>query len=393
MASVTDLVYIDNTGYHYSDYPSFLAFFQEGFRAIYGADVYLESDSQDGQWVALIAQANFDTAALGGSVMNSFSPASAQGVGLSRVVDINGIERITATHSTVDLAIGGTVGTTITDGVVEDELNQKWDIPSPTVIPIAGTITVTATAQELGAIEALPNTINRIFTPTRGWQTVNNPAAATTGVPVESDATLRERQAFSTANPSLTVFEGTLGAVANLTGVTNTKGYENDTNSTDADTIPAHSIAVIVLGGDSLEIAEAIALHKTPGTGTYGTTTELVHDARGMPINISFSRPILVTITVTLTIAAGDTWSSDYEPLIKTALAETINALGIGQTVLITKLYAPAYLNGTAPGQTYDVATLEIGKDTDPQSDVNIPIDYNELPECDPDVDITVIVT
>lgn len=391
--NLTDLVYIDSTGYHYSDAPSFLTWLQEQYRGIYGADVFLEPTSQDGQFIAILAQALYDTAALGGSVYNSFSPSTAQGVGLSRGVKINGLARIDATHSTVDLAVGGTAGTLITDGVAIDTLDQKWDIPSPTTIPGGGTITVTATAQVAGAVEALPSTVNRIFTPTRGWQTVNNVAAATTGVPIETDSELRVRQSQSTANPSLTVLDGTVGGVANLPGVTDVRAYENDTNITDSNTIPAHSIALVVRGGVSQDVANEIGLHKTPGTGTYGTTTEVVYDAHGMPLNIKFSRPTSVTITVTVTIAVNAAYSSDYEDLIKQAVADVINAVGIGNDVLITKLYAPAYLNGTTPGQSYDVATLEIGKDLDPQGVINIPIAWNEQPVCDPDTDIAVVVT
>ena len=84
-----------------------------------------------------------------------------------------------------------------------------------------------------GAVAALANTVTGIFTPTQGWQTVNNSNPATLGVAVESDAELRVRQSVSVADPSLTVFEGTVGSVENVTGVTKTMGYENPTNSTD----------------------------------------------------------------------------------------------------------------------------------------------------------------
>lgn len=390
---ITTLAFIDASGYHFADYPTFLAWVQDQYRAIYGADVYLESDSQDGQFLAIIAKAFYDTAALGGSTFNSFSPATAQGVGLSRVVKINGMTRRSATHSTADLVIVGQVGTTILNGVAQDTLDQKWNLPASVTIPGGGTITVTATAQALGALNALPNTITSIFTPTLGWQTVNNPAAATPGVAVETDAQLRVRQAQSTALPSLTVFDGTVGAVENTAGVTAARGYENDTGSTDANGIPAHSISVVVNGGVSADVANAIARHKTPGTGTYGTTSVVVYDAHGMPLNIHFYRPTLVTITVSLTIAADVGFSTDFVDTIKQSIAATINAFKIGDTVLITKLYAPAYLQGTFAGTTYDVVTLEIGKNLDPVAGINIPLLFNEQPVCNPAVDITVIVT
>ncbi len=391
--TVTDLVNITADGYFFADYPAFLAWVQAEYREIYGADVYLESDSQDGQFLAIVAKAMYDTAALGASTFNSFSPATAQGVGLSRLVKINGISRRVATNSTADLEIVGVTGTTITDGVAIDTLGQKWDLPSPTTIPGGGTITVTATAQEVGALNAQADTINSIFTPTLGWQTVNNPDAATPGAPVETDAELRIRQTQSTANPSTTVLDGTIGGVANVPGVTAVRGYENDTNSTDANGLLPHSIAMVVEGGDSEAVAQEILFHKTPGCYTNGTTSKVVYDSHGVPSTIRFYRPTDVTITATVTISAGVGYSSDYEDLIKASIAAYINSVGIGNDVLISKFYVPSYLNGAAPGLTYDVTTIEIGKNADPQAGINIPIDFDELPICDPTVDVTVVVT
>lgn len=389
--SITDLVFIDSTGYHYADYPTFRQYFVEKYQAIYGADVYLEDDSQDGQYLSVEAQAAYDSAAQGAAVYNSFSPASAQGVGLSRVVKINGIEREIPSFSTAVVTIVGQNGTVITNGVVQDTLLQKWDLPALVTIPGGGTIDVTATSQVVGAVTADASTITTIFTPTQGWQTVNNVSAATPGAPVESDANLRIRQAASVANPSLTVFDGTIGAVENVTGVTKARGYENDTDITDGNGIPSHSICMVVAGGNTTEIANAIELHKTPGTGTFGDTSTLVYDAHDVPILIKFQRAVTATITVEVTIGVNAGWSEDFVPLIQAAVAAVINAGQIGDTILITKLFAPAYLNGAPAGQTYDVATIEIQKNGGGFFATNIDLDFDENPVCDPDTDVTII--
>src|SRR5882757_3365374 len=219
MATVATLAFIDSTGYHYAAFPDWQAWLVSQYQAIYGSDVVLSPDSQDGQFLAVLAQAFFDTAALGSSVYNSFSPITAQGTGLARLVKINGVTKQAATNSTVTLTIVGVAGTTLTGAIAVDTLQQQWSIPT-TTIPNSGTIDVTATALLPGAVAALANTITGIFTPTQGWQTVNNAAAATLGAPVISDAQLRAQQAQSVANPSLTVFEGTVGAVENVPGVT-----------------------------------------------------------------------------------------------------------------------------------------------------------------------------
>lgn len=393
---INDLIYIDDTGYHYPDYPTFLQWRTQQYQDIYGADIYVDPDSQDGQLLAVQAKADFDTAAKGAAVMNSFSPATAQGLGLARVVKINGIKKGIATNSTADLTLVGQSGTVIGKvgslAIAQDTLNQKWIIPV-TTIPFSGTIVVTATAELQGAVNAAAGTINQIYTPTLGWQTVNNVADATPGAPVESDANLRIRQAQSTALPSLTVFDGTIGAVEAVDGVTKTKGYENPTNSTDANGLPPHSIAVVVAGGTVLDVAQAIQRHKTPGTQTVGTTSQQVFDAHGMPITINFYRPTVVTITAEITISTKQGWSTDFIPLIKTAVAATINAGGIGDTVQITKLYAPAYLTGTPPGLTFDISLLRLKKNAGAFGTTNIALAFNEQAVCVDPTNVTVIVT
>jgi uncharacterized phage protein gp47/JayE len=62
-------------------------------------------------------------------------------------------------------------------------------------------VLVTATCANSGAVAALAGTITTINTPTRGWTSVTNPAAATVGAPAETDAELRIRQGQSVALP------------------------------------------------------------------------------------------------------------------------------------------------------------------------------------------------
>lgn len=396
---ISDLVYLDATGYHYADYPSFLQYFTQKYQGIYGADIVLDDSSQDGQSVAIEAKAAYDSAAKGAAVFNSFSPSTAQGLGLARVVKINGLTKRVATNSTVDVTIGGTVGTTITSGVAQDGLNQLWNLPATVVIPFAGTIIVTATAAVSGAIAALPGTVTKIFTPTQGWQTVTNVGAAILGQPIETDAQLRKRQTISTANPSLTVLEGTMGAVLNVAGVTDGRPYENDTDTTDADGIPSHSIAIIADGGDSVDIAQAILDHKGPGCGTYGTTSETVTDQKGIPSVINFFRSTQKIIDVEISYHPFTGFLSGYLDLIANAVADAIGSatsegLGIGNDVLITKLYTPANLPGNPAGATYDITLIRIKiHGVGSFGTANLPMNFNWKAFCDANTNVSFILT
>lgn len=383
------LAYIDDTGIHLPDYPAVLDHVQGIMRGIYGDDLYLEADSQDGQLCAAFASMMHDTYALCGDVYNAFSPSTAQGAGLSSVVKINGIRRKAASYSTVDLRVVGQVGTIVTGGKAEDVAGQKWLLPAQVVIPAEGEITVTATAEVMGDIRAAAGEITKIATPTRGWQTVNNPAAATAGAPVEKDSELRGRQAISTAIPSQTPLEATKGAVARLSGVTRSAGYENDTNETDERGIPAHSIAVVAEGGDTAQIAEAIFAKKTPGCGTYGTTTVSVRDEYGEPSQIRFFRATDMPVYARVTLRALSGYLSSTGDTIRKNLAAYINTLGIGEKLYVSRLYTP--INAVA-AETFYVESIEIGTSPGVLAAENIAVAFNAVVSCTVE-DIEVIAT
>ena len=399
---LASLIYIDSTGYHYPDYPTLLAFFQTQFTNIYGADTYLGADSMDGQWLAVLTQSIYDTASVGAQTYSAFSPTTAQGVGLAMNVQINGLQKQIPSNSTVSLVIVGQAGTVITNGIAIDTNSNQWVLPGTVTIPTGGSITVTATAQNAGNVSAAANTITGIFTPTLGWQTVNNPSAAVVGTAVETDAQLRARQQVSTANPSVTVLSGTEGAVANVPGVTATKVYENYTNAVDGNGLPPHSICVVCDGGNFVDIATEIMLHKTPGTQPYspagaGARSEVVNDPGGLPITIAFYNPPDTTdseVAVEITVKALSGWSSNYISQIQAAVAAYINSLAIGATVYPSALYGPALLTGTAAAGTFQITNLEImfvvggSFATTPLTPA-----FNAIANCDVSTDVTVTVT
>lgn len=320
---------IDANGITAPTYADILDFLKTKYRAIYGEDTYLENDSKDGQLLGVFAAAINDANSVSIAIYRSFSPSTAQNEALASNVKINGIKKNSASYSTVDLLITGQA-VTITGGSVRDQNNNIWNLPASVTIPPPGSITVTATCAAIGAVSAPAGTITTINTPTRGWQSVTNPADAVPGAEVESDAALRSRQKISTAIPSLTVFEGIVGAVAGVSGVTRYRGYENDTNSTDSNGIPDHSISLVVEGGDAVAIANAIAAKKTPGGGTYGTTSQVVTDIYGRPITIKFFRPTNAPITAVLTIKALNGYTSVIGTAAQQAIVDYINGTGIG---------------------------------------------------------------
>lgn len=70
------------------DYQTILNTLTGYFHQIYGDDVYLETDSKDGQMLAIYARGIHDANNMAIAVYNSFSPATAQGRGLASNVKL-----------------------------------------------------------------------------------------------------------------------------------------------------------------------------------------------------------------------------------------------------------------------------------------------------------------
>ncbi|MDV0652876.1 baseplate J/gp47 family protein [Klebsiella quasipneumoniae subsp. similipneumoniae] len=375
------------------DYQTVLDTITGYFQQIYGSDAYLEPDSKDGQLVALVALAIHDANNTAISVYRSFSPATALGDALTSNVKINGITRRAATNSTVDLLLTGTVGTTITNGSVRDTNGVVWNLPATVVIGSDGTVVATATCANSGAVAAVAGSVNGINTPTRGWASVTNPLAATVGVAAETDAELRVRQSQSVALASLTPFDAVDGAIANVEGVTRHKLFENDTETTDANGLPEHSISAVVEGGDATEIANTIRSVKGQGVSTYGTTAVVVTDKYGNPYTIRFSRPVDVPVYVSITLKALTGYTSDIGDEMKTAVASYINSLAIGDGVLLSRVYSPANLGVVSGGNAryYDIMELLIGRSAESVAAANVTVVYDEAVSCSVEnIEITV---
>lgn len=375
---------VTENGIQAPSYAEILEYFQSQARNIFGQDVNIDADTQDGQLIAIFALALSDVNAQAIATYNQFNPNTAVGVGLDSAVKTNGITRHTATNSTVDLVLIGQAGTVITNGVATDDNENRWLLPDQVIIPVSGEITVTATAEEVGAIEASPNTITQIGTPTLGWQSVNNPTQATVGVAIETDAELRQRQSRSTELPSVSLWEGIIASLLNLEGVTRVSGVKNDEDATSDEGVPGHTIAMIVDGGDVDEIGKTIFLKKGEGVGTFGTTQTTYIDTYGFPNVIKFSRPTIVNAYVTLTITPSSTYISTVADEIKQRIADYINSLAIGESVNIARVLSSAVKDcTTGVDDRFDVTAIVMGEASGSQTAASIPIEWNEAATCD----------
>ena len=166
------------------------------------------------------------------------------------------------------------------------------------------------------------------------------------GQNVEGQEELRARQTISTAKPSKTVLEGTIGGVAEIDDVTRYRVYENDTNITDENTVPGHSICVVAEGGKDFDIANEIYLRKTPGCGTYGDIVVEIDSGvvHGMPrtVPIRFFRPGYKDIYITVLVKKLPGYVSKTTEDIQEQLSGYLNSLQIGEDLTMSALWGAA---------------------------------------------------
>lgn len=249
---------------------------------------------------------------------------------------------------------------------------------------------VSSQADEDGEIEQVAGTLDTIASPVTGWDSVTNPEAAALGRSRETDEELRVR--FSNAKEANA--KGTIDAIySNLLlvqGVEGVQVYQNVTDATDANGLPAHSYSVVILGGNSQEIADTMWDVGPAGINTYGNTTVSAVDSQGISHEMNFSRPVEVDIFIDITVseAEGETIPSDAADQIKEALITYFESnLSVGNDVIYSRLFIPIQ-----SVQGVQVDALTIGESASPTGTTNIVIDFDEISNLVSD-NITVIVS
>lgn len=334
--------YIDRTGLHIPTYVAIKEALIEDAKKIFGQDIYLGEDSQDYQWISTVSEKIYDALQLAQQVYNNRSPSVATGSALDAIVKINGIKRHSQSYSKCNVIISGVKDTVINNGIVLDRGNIKWKLPSQVIIPESGQIEVKAICEIPGPIVSNKGDITGIYNPTFGWHGVYNKEVAQLGSNIEDDSKLRKRQSNSTAQPSLTLLEGTAGAVAAVKDVARSKVYENDTNTINEKGLPPHSITVVAEMGADKDIANEIKQHKGIGCYTNGDNVVEITDSKGIKMPIRFFRPRYIDVSISISVKQLAEYTTDTTQKIKENIQNYLNSLEIGSILSISALWGVA---------------------------------------------------
>lgn len=239
---------------------------------------------------------------------------------------------------------------------------------------------VAVTAQTAGDVLINAGQIDTIDTPVSGLDQIDQLADGVAGRNIETDAELRVR-ILSARLGAATADAIRARLLDEVSGVSTVIVIENSTDAPVGGQ-PAHSIEVIIEGGDDQEIADKIWEVKPAGIETYGSTSKTVIDASGNSHTVSFSRPTVqyAWVQVIYTKYTEESFPADGEAAIEAAVLEYGNTFDIGQDLLWQRFLTPVFeTNGIKSAQIKLDLTPTAGGPPSYVTDTDVPVAQDEL--------------
>lgn len=386
--------YITGTGVIVPDTSAVLSDIQAEWKDVFGENLSVEPETPQGRIIEMIARQRIFTVQMAAALSNILNINKAYGFVLDDLGSLFQLSRKSATSSVVQIQMNGVVNTVIPVGTeLLSDNGDKFVNDYEYIIGSNGSVTGAFHSQETGEIAAQANTITTIVSQVSGLETVTNPEPAELGSEQESDQEFRNRIKGSLNINSTSVLSAIKSAVANVEGVKQVVAYENTANTAfvlnTIFSIPAHGFGIIV---DYTEtdpgtqpvanaIAEAIYKKKTLGAGqisaqttageAYIVTIDYPDENDGQGHNITFAKPIPVTVETEITVSKKNYAGDDLEGDIKTAIANFMNGdnpevdrVDIGGTL------SPFEIAAAISSEIPDifVSTITIAKTGDAQS-------------------------
>lgn len=305
MADFTN--YITNNGVLIPDTSTLQTDVQQTYKNALGEDLDMSAETPQGRLIEADTLGQKGVLDIQALVANAMNPNTSFGVFLDALCAMTGTTRNYATYTQTLCTLTGVPNATVPAGSqARTNAGDVFALVSDTTLSSTGSATAYMQAVESGPVPCAVNTLTQIVTPVFGWETINNPNAATLGQEQESDTSLRARRVQNLYQGSA-LLDSIISAVSQVSGVVGVYGYENYTNAVEtiggSITVQPHSIYIVADGGSDEDVAQAIWLHKSLGCGYTGTVTETVTDpSTGVDYQVSFNRPTYTPIQVSITV-------------------------------------------------------------------------------------------
>ena len=330
--------YITGTGVIVPDTSVLLSDIKARFVELFGDNLDLSPTTTQGRLFELFNRSETFTLQACAAVSNMLNLNKANGFVLDDLGALFLIERKPATKTSTTVVLTGVPNTIIPANTrIKTAEGNIFVNPASAVIGSDGSVSVRYQAVETGAIPALPNTLKIILDGVNGLETANNPANAVIGQEQESDGDFRNRIKISLNTNAIAVLSAIKASVEQVPGVVGSYCYDNYDSSAviiDGLSVPAHSLLVVVDGGDDQEIANAIYAKKTAGTGYVAEENDagytvvekdVIDEAYGTTYKVRFVRPTLTDVDIVVNVARKSYSGDNLEQAVKNAIMTFAN--------------------------------------------------------------------
>lgn len=319
----------------------------------------------------------------------SLFPDTSSGISLTRNASLVGVTRIKAKKSIVrdvELENDSVAEITVPAGsrVSKSSTGIIWTLINDVVIPASSVELGDFQCSENGQVYCSISSLDTILDFINGWSRVENTQDVTLGELgrlEESDEELKLRRDIAIASPSsasgVAISNKLMSEVDNCIYA---NYRENDTEITDINGLPPHSVEMFVLGGTNSDIAECIAKYKPAGIKTHGGNSLVVQDSLGNNLTIKWSSLSQLDIYFRLDIETNGDWDNDYFDDIKDLIVNYINNEHTFNSTLYTWKYYTLLDNLIG----IDNITIYTGLASNPSTTANITPAVNEKPYCTP---------
>ena len=339
--------------------------------------------------LALTMSQSDDAHVLTANAMDILSSSGNQIDGLASLLSI---ARDAESNTLVTAQLTGVAATLIPEGsLARTDAGDQFASTADITLDGTGNGSGTFQAVESGAVACGANELTNIVSVVPGWETVDNASAGSVGETEETDSEYLARYFGVLSKNAGTPLDAVTSAVRDLDTVTDVRGVENDTSApvtVDGVSIAAHSICIVVEGGADADIADAIRLKKTGGTGTVGDE-EVDDSPPSEPIHFYRGTDVDIEVDVDITILDEDVFPSNGLELIKERIYEYItgdfegsadpesyfetDGMSFGEDLYKQRLYTPI---NSVPGHAVNTLTMDLLGDGGDQS--SIAADLNE---------------
>lgn len=270
-------------------------------------------------------------------------------------------------------------------------------VPSPVTTPITdntvtwlylgggtGAVDVQAAAQDSGVVTAFAGDLIVKLGAVGGWTSVNNVNDAVTGRDIATDEELRVLRVAELAGDGGGTQNAIRAHLLQITGVLSATVFVNNTDYTDVNGMPPHSVEAMVLTQWSAnptddqvivnslfgDVGGGIATYSFAGTN--GTAT----DSQGNTWIVYYSRPAEIPIYVAVQLTKDPLqYPANGDALVAQAIATYGAAQSVGKDAVSSSLLAQAF---SVIG-VLDVTQCFIGTAPTPSTPTTVPISTRQL--------------